>query len=125
MKVFLFLILTVSLFGQAGYFEPWGTDADLKVPPSEKVIIEKKTVPEKVVQSIISFHQNFLSPVSGSRCQFRPTCSRYMQLAIKRYGLLQGILMGCDRLQRCDCEDWVYRVKQFDGKLYKYDPAKK
>lgn len=35
------------------------------------------------------------------QCRFEPTCSTYMILAIKKYGLVYGIIKGINRLRRC------------------------
>jgi len=58
--------------------------------------------------NVIRFHQTFLSPISGPRSHFRPTSSRYMQLAMKRYGFVQGLLMGLDRLDTALCKDYLW-----------------
>lgn len=34
-------------------------------------------------------------------CRFEPTCSRYTEQAIDRYGLFKGSLMGMQRIARC------------------------
>jgi uncharacterized protein len=34
-------------------------------------------------------------------CRFEPTCSRYTEQAIQKYGLLRGSLMGAKRIGRC------------------------
>ena len=36
-----------------------------------------------------------------SQCRFVPTCSTYMIMAIKKYGLIFGIIKGIKRLLRC------------------------
>jgi len=34
-------------------------------------------------------------------CLFEPTCSEYMALSIKKYGVKIGLKKGIDRLKRC------------------------
>lgn len=36
-----------------------------------------------------------------SRCRFKPTCSTYMIMSIKKYGLIFGIIKGLKRITRC------------------------
>ena len=36
-----------------------------------------------------------------ARCRFTPTCSTYMIIAIKKYGLIFGVIKGIRRLLRC------------------------
>ena len=44
-------------------------------------------------------------------CRFNPTCSHYMVLAIRKYGVLDGIRLGWKRFRSCvgfgpSGEDW-------------------
>jgi len=120
--IILALFIPFSLFSQIGYFEPWGKDADLKLQNPKKK--EKKiTLLTKVADKIITFHQKVLSPTDGPRSHFRPTSSRYMQLAMYRYGFFKGFIMGCDRLLRENNDPWVYRKIVINNVEYKYDPA--
>jgi len=121
----LFFITTFA-FAKPGFCEPWGKDSSLitheskiSTPPPPSSIIGK------IAESIILFHQNILSPVDGPRSHFRPTSSRFMLLAIRRYGFLKGYIMGCDRLLRENKEDWVYRKRTINGITYKWDPTYK
>lgn len=119
----LFVLIASSLFSHVGFYEPWGKDSELShkpVTPEPR----KSSIAIKVADAIIKFHQEVISPVDGPRSHFRPTSSRYMQLAMQRYGFLKGFLMGCDRLIRENDEEWVYRTIEIDGKRFKYDPAK-
>lgn len=36
-----------------------------------------------------------------SQCRYEPTCSRYTEQAIERYGLVHGSVMGMRRIGRC------------------------
>ena len=36
-----------------------------------------------------------------SGCRFEPSCSRYAEQAIQKYGLLRGSWMGAKRIGRC------------------------
>lgn len=121
---FKFFLLFVPLFLLAKplYQEPWGKDSGLK-PPALVQETPVRTLGMVVADAIIDFHQNVISPVDGPRSHFRPSSSQYMRQAIHRYGFLKGFLMGCDRLLRENSEEWVYRTVEYEGKLYKYDPA--
>lgn len=120
MKIFFFFPLFLY---SAGFYTPWGKDADILTPPKAHQE-EKHSIFTKVADKIILFHQKVLSPVDGPRSHFRPTSSKYMQLAMKKYGFLRGYIMGCDRLLRENEDPWVYRTIEIDGKRYKYDPAR-
>ena len=49
----------------------------------------------------LSFFQDWVSPIDGSRCNFSPTCSQYGYEAVDNYGPLLGVIMTADRLMRC------------------------
>ena len=52
----------------------------------------------------IKLYQVTLSPLLaafGPACRFEPSCSRYMIGALRKYGLLRGLVRGIGRLSRC------------------------
>lgn len=36
-----------------------------------------------------------------SSCRFHPTCSFYMEEAIRKYGVIRGVVLGIRRIGRC------------------------
>lgn len=108
-----------------GYFEPWGKDADLRIPEEVFTLPPPQlSLMARVAEQVILFHQNVLTQADGPRSHFRPTSSRYMLLAIRKHGFLQGFMMGCDRLLRENEDAWVYRTIEIDGHLFKHDPVR-
>jgi len=52
---------------------------------------------------LINLYQRVFSAQEGSAtCQYRPSCSHYGAMAIKKYGVIQGTFMTGDRLLRCN-----------------------
>ena len=134
-KFFIFFIFSLfslcshsALFAiRAGYFEPWGKDENLHVPVKKKSsLYDVPPVRNPLVHGmdlLVRFHQSVISPVDGPRSHFRPTSSRYMLVAMKRHGFIKGFIMGCDRLMRENSDPWVYRQKEINGVVYKWDPT--
>lgn len=123
--LFMYFIIPMSLHANIHFEEPWGKDSTLLYYPQKKLEEERQklSIFSKAIDKVITFKQKVISPVDGPRSSFRPTSSRYMQLAIYRYGLLKGFIMGCDRLLRENNEKWIYRTIVIDNIEYKYDPA--
>jgi len=63
----------------------------------------------KIVLKLIYWYQKTLSPDTGwfrvyfpyGYCRFTPTCSAYSYQAIKKYGLIKGLLKSFWRILRC------------------------
>ena len=60
----------------------------------------------KFVLNIIKIYKKVISPVlhffPGRGCRFYPTCSDYTYQAIKKYGLLKGLIRGFKRIIKCN-----------------------
>src|ERR1700757_1717 len=93
-----FLFFTTLAYAAPGYFEPWGKDADLKVPTPKEEQTYTLSPLGWAAEKVILLHQNVLTKADGPRSHFRPTSARYMLLAIRRQGFFKGFIMGCDRL---------------------------
>jgi hypothetical protein len=50
----------------------------------------------------IRFYQRAVSPALPRRCKYHPTCSAYAVEAVRRYGILRGIVLAAWRLLRCN-----------------------
>ncbi len=55
-----------------------------------------------IIIHIIKGYRLFLSPVLPNSCRFYPTCSDYTIMAVKRYGVLRGLIKGFFRILRCN-----------------------
>lgn len=63
---------------------------------------------------LLGVWRNYLSPIDGPRCGFRPTCAEYARQAINQYGMVKGTVIASERLQRCNgCHNYsVYEITQ-------------
>ena len=50
----------------------------------------------------IRLYQKVASPALGSRCKYYPSCSEYAAQAIRRFGILRGLVLAGWRLLRCN-----------------------
>lgn len=50
----------------------------------------------------IRFYQRVISPAIPAHCRYYPTCSHYAVGAIRRYGVLRGLVLAGWRLLRCN-----------------------
>ena len=55
-----------------------------------------------VAQLPIHAYRRLLSPALPARCKYHPSCSAYAAQAIRRYGILRGLVLGGWRLLRCN-----------------------
>lgn len=49
----------------------------------------------------VRVYQWTISPLLGNVCRFHPSCSRYMVEALRKYGLVRGLIKGTGRVLRC------------------------
>ena len=56
---------------------------------------------KRFVIGLVLCYKAFAPLKVRDRCRFTPTCSTYMIMAIKKYGLIIGIIKGIRRITRC------------------------
>ena len=73
-------------------------------PENLSFIIDETSEMKLVALWFIRFYQNFISSQHDNHqmCTFVPSCSRFGVSAIKSYGIVKGILITADRIQRCN-----------------------
>lgn len=63
---------------------------------------------KNLVILFIKIYQH-IAPISiRSKCRFEPSCSNYMLICLKKYGLINGLKKGIKRLKRCNVSDGGY-----------------
>ena len=90
---------------------------------SESAFYDQTTPLSMLFVGLINIYQRVFSAQEGSAtCQFRPSCSHYGALAIKKYGAVQGTLMTGDRLLRCN--PWTQgRYPLWTDNYHHFDPV--
>jgi putative component of membrane protein insertase Oxa1/YidC/SpoIIIJ protein YidD len=117
----LITLLFLISFSLEASFSPWGKDegmfysSQIEATPAENR--------GSLAEPLIRFHQKVISPADGPRSHFIPSSSQYTLDAFKTFGLINGFLLGCDRLTRENGEKWVYEtIKTKDQDILKWDP---
>ena len=69
--------------------------------------------------SPIRLYQRLISPALPARCKYHPTCSEYAVQAVRRYGVLRGVVLAGWRILRCN--PWSHGGVDFveDQKLFR------
>lgn len=126
--ILFFSLLLVSfskregLAGEDRWAEPWKDESS---PATGKVRNTEKTFSsgQWVVEGLVGFYKNYISPVDGDRCPSYPTCSQYAIEAVRKHGALVGMVMGFGRL--IHESDEIYQAPKIwkDGFYRSYDPV--
>ena len=71
----------------------------------------------------IRLYQRAISPALPSRCKYHPSCSEYAVQAVRRYGVLRGVVLAGWRLLRCN--PWSHGGVDFveDQTLFRKRPS--
>ena len=90
----MFLISSLVIMAEP----PWSISQDHPVTMNEN---KKPQKPATETSGFFTFFRKYISPLDGSSCHYYPTCSRYSEKVIARYGIIKGGVMTTDRLIRC------------------------
>jgi putative membrane protein insertion efficiency factor len=52
--------------------------------------------------ALMFFYQNIISSQVNANCIFTPSCSEFAKAGIKKYGLIKGMFLAADRVQKCN-----------------------
>lgn len=61
-----------------------------------------------IAVGVVQMYQHYAPEELRRRCRFRPTCSEYTILALRKYGVLIGLYKSIHRLNRCKGD--IYRI---------------
>ncbi len=81
------------------------------------------TAPRSIVVAPIRLYQRVISPGLPARCRYHPSCSAYAIGAIRRYGVLRGVVLAAWRVLRCN--PWSHGGVDFveDQTLFRSKPS--
>ena len=51
--------------------------------------------------ALVRLYRWTVSPLLVATCRFEPSCSRFAEIALARYGLARGVALAVGRLFRC------------------------
>jgi putative component of membrane protein insertase Oxa1/YidC/SpoIIIJ protein YidD len=73
---------------------------------------------KSLLKGVIRFYQVFISSQDMPVCNFVPSCSQFGAEAIGRLGVVRGVLLTSDRLQRCNgVSTSRYQIDYNSGRL--------
>ena len=80
------------------------------------------TALRSVLLAPVRLYQRAISPGLPARCKYHPTCSQYAVDAVRRYGVLRGVVLAAWRLLRCN--PWSHGGVEYveDQKLFRPRP---
>ncbi len=72
----------------------------------------------------VRLYQRAISPAVPARCKYYPSCSEYAVQAVRRYGVLRGVVLAAWRLLRCN--PWSHGGVDFveDQTLFRPRPSR-
>ncbi|MFZ0219147.1 MAG: membrane protein insertion efficiency factor YidD [Candidatus Aquirickettsiella sp.] len=64
-------------------------------------MVKVSSLLQKSLIFLLQVYRYLISPLIGQHCRFYPSCSKYAQIAIRRYGASKGSYLTVRRLISC------------------------
>ena len=96
LPLFLFLAMAAAITVSAIFLRGWLLLFAILLSVSALYFILKYLA----IGSVLMY-KAFAPLSTRDACRFEPTCSTYMILCIKKYGLFRGVIRGIKRIMRC------------------------
>lgn len=108
--IFLINSISLNLWSQVSNELAILSEIRFDDPDTEKVKIkdqyehvhENTNEIQFMFSGLFLFYKSFISSQDSQSCSFTPSCSVYALEAVKKQGVLKGMLNGFDRLSRCN-----------------------
>lgn len=86
--------------------------------PIQDVLKTQKHTHIGLLSGTIRFYQLFISTQDVPVCNFTPSCSQFGIDSLHKFGIIRGILLTSDRLQRCNGTSApYYKIDYKSGKF--------
>lgn len=119
---FISFLLNAGSHAQEGRWEePW-LDQTRRVAKEESPG-DKLSPGQRAAEVLFRFFQTSISPVDGERCPSYPTCSQYGREAVRKHGVVLGLVMTFDRLIHESDEVHSAPLIPVEGSRRYYDPV--
>lgn len=117
--------IIIALIINSGFLFSQNKDEILELKLHDSIQVEKFNYAKREYQNeydfffskMFLFYKNFVSDQDASSCSFHPSCSEYAILAIKKQGLVIGIINFFDRFSRCNGVNKEHYEFDIDKKL--------
>ena len=100
-----FLIPIVTVFGFALSVRAYLTTLQIVLISVAFLVLYGLITLKRALICAVKLYQRFAPASLRDKCRFEPSCSEYMILAIKKYGVWRGLKKGLNRLKRCNIDN--------------------
>lgn len=55
-----------------------------------------------IIIGLVKLYRLLISPIKNGHCVYYPTCSAYMLISVREWGLIKGVWLGIKRVLKCN-----------------------